>query len=194
MNGRGGEIRTLDFLVPDQARYRAAPRPERLMVRSTWQLPQTSSHFCSSAIVIVRERLPTISLIEPTLLVARKVIPVHHKHREYLPTICARHTRFECGHPCPRLQHPCTLADTSRRLSALSVVAAVVSATTFATVGKLASPRVVKFARCFPQPAHHAASERRVCRNVINTAELGDWFVWSPLCHDGPIHLPQPAR
>ena len=29
-NGRAGEIRTRDLLTPSQARYQAAPRPERL--------------------------------------------------------------------------------------------------------------------------------------------------------------------
>jgi hypothetical protein len=36
------------------------------MVRITWQLAHTSSHFVSSASVIVRERLVTISLMFPT--------------------------------------------------------------------------------------------------------------------------------
>jgi hypothetical protein len=36
------------------------------MVRITWQLAHTSSHFSSSAIVIVRELFPTISLMFPT--------------------------------------------------------------------------------------------------------------------------------
>lgn len=28
-NGRDGEIRTLDLLIPNQARYQAAPRPDQ---------------------------------------------------------------------------------------------------------------------------------------------------------------------
>src|SRR5438093_8705619 len=105
---------------------------------------------------------------------------MHHPHREYPPAIRARHTLFECSHPGPRLQPSRTLADTPRRLPALWVVAAVVGAATFAAIGKLASSRIVKFARCFPQPAHHAASEKRCCRNVLNTGELGDWLLLSP--------------
>src|SRR6266480_4322008 len=100
---------------------------------------------------------------------------MHHKHREYLPTICAGHTLFECGHPCPRLQHPCTLADSPRRLSALLVVAAVVSPTTFATVGELSSAGVVKFAQCFPQTAHHAPPERHLAGD--------NWVVLTSLIH-----------
>src|SRR5438093_8862211 len=63
---RGGEIRTLDFQIPDLARYQAALRPARPMVRSTWQLAHTSSHFFNSSRTTGRERFPTSSLMDPT--------------------------------------------------------------------------------------------------------------------------------
>ena len=34
-NGRDGEIRTLDLLIPNQARYQAAPRPDQRAVHDT---------------------------------------------------------------------------------------------------------------------------------------------------------------
>ena len=35
INGRDGEIRTLDLLIPNQARYQAAPRPDQRAVHDT---------------------------------------------------------------------------------------------------------------------------------------------------------------
>ena len=34
VNGRDGEIRTLDLLIPNQARYQAAPRPDQRAAQS----------------------------------------------------------------------------------------------------------------------------------------------------------------
>jgi hypothetical protein len=196
MNGRGGGIRTHDYFlaVPNRALYQAELRP----------VPANSAEdmaVCAYKLAFLQlrdrdcTRATTHHRADGTdFLVAGKVIPVHHPHREYLPAIYARHTLFECSHPCPRLQHPCTLAHTPRRLSALVVVATVVGPATFAAIGKLASPRIVKFARCFPQPAHRAASEKRCWRNVLSAGELGDWLLMSPFHHDAPVHLPQPAR
>jgi len=126
-------------------------------------------------------------------LIARKVIPVHHPHWECLPAICARHTLFECGHPCPRFQFPSTLPSSPSR-SPLLVVATVVRSATLATIGELSRARVVKLTRRLPLPAHGAVFENQAYRNVFNTGELGDWLILSPLRHDVPVHLPQPAR
>jgi len=152
------------------------------MVRITWQLAHTSSHFFSSAIVSVRERLPTISLMFPIFLEPREVIPVHHPHREHFTAIRARHTFFECGHPRARLHQMDSSTGSSRALSTLVVIATVVGTATLTAIGELPGARIMEFAWCFPEAAHYAPPEGDLVRQ--------GWFLLTSVIHRKRPNVP----